>query len=100
MPGGSSPKAVSCFGKERLGRERTLLMDTEPPPSRATGRERVNREVKDLLLKRLATLLRGDFPPFLGLNLPAIVAVLSNELPVLEVRAEYPDLVLRLADGS
>ncbi len=74
-------------------------MSTEPP-QRPLEQTQVAREAKDILLKRLAQSLRGIFVAGLELDLPAIVEVLPAEVPILEVRAEFPDLLFRLADGS
>jgi predicted transposase YdaD len=63
-------------------------------------RQAVAREVKDILLKRLAAAVPDSFLAALGLDLPPVTGVLPAELPVLTVRATTPDLVLRLADGS
>src|SRR5579871_6049460 len=81
-----------------MGGPRTGRTSRRRPGSRA--REAVAREVKDLLLKRLAAAVPDTFLAVLGLDLPRVVAVESAELPMLEVRVEQPDLLLRLADGS
>lgn len=36
----------------------------------------------------------------LGLDLPAIAAVLPAELPLMTVRAEHPDLLFMAVDGT
>jgi len=64
----------------------------KPPP--------VAREAKDIVLKWLASHLQGRFLEGLGLDLPAIAAVLPAELPLLTVRAEHPDLLFMAVDGT
>jgi len=63
-------------------------------------RQAVARDVKDSLLKRLASTVPGDFLATLGLTLPPVAEVLAGELHPLAVRTEQPDLLLRLADAS
>jgi len=71
-----------------------------PRKARATKPPPVAREAKDIVLKWLGAHLQGGFLTGLGLDLPAVVAVLPAELAVLAVRTEHPDLLLLMADDA
>ena len=58
------------------------------------------REAADILNKYVTRGVRGGFFARLGVRLAPTVAVLPRELPVLEVRAEQPDRLFRLATGT
>lgn len=64
------------------------------------SRRAVAREVKDILLKRLAATVSTSFVAALGLDLPPVVAMLPNDPEVLRVQTEAPDLLLHLADDT
>jgi hypothetical protein len=71
-----------------------------PPTTNSTpDRVQVVREARDILLKYMARGLRAGLLKALGLALADIEEVLPAEVPLLEVRAEYPDLLFRLKDG-
>ena len=70
-----------------------------PTTNPATDRAQVAREARDILLKYLARGLRAGLLKALGLSLADIDTVLPAEVPLLEVHAEYPDLLFRLKDG-
>ena len=55
---------------------------------------------KDIILKHIAATLGDDFLGRFGFRLARIVRQLPTDLPVIEVRAQYPDLLLLLADGT
>lgn len=59
----------------------------------------VTREARDILLKYMARGLRTGLLAALGISLAEIEEVLPAEVPLLEVHAEYPDLLFRLKDG-
>lgn len=55
---------------------------------------------KDIILKHIAATLGDDFLGRFGLQLARIVRQLPTDLPIIEVRAQYPDILLLLADGT
>jgi hypothetical protein len=59
----------------------------------------VAREARDILLKRAARGLQAGLLKALDLPLAPIKEVLPADLPLLEVHAEYPDLLFRLTNG-
>lgn len=59
----------------------------------------VAREARDILLKYIARGLRKGLLNALHLSLSDIEEVLPADVPLLEVHAEYPDLLFRLKDG-
>jgi predicted transposase YdaD len=70
-----------------------------PTTNPATERAQVAREARDILLKYMARGLRTGLLKALRLSLADIEEVLPAEVPLLEVHAEYPDLLFRLKDG-
>jgi flagellar biosynthesis/type III secretory pathway protein FliH len=60
----------------------------------------ISRQAKDILLKRVAGVLGDALGRRFGLDLPGIVAHIPSDLPVIEVRAQNPDLLFLLSDGT
>jgi len=61
---------------------------------------RVAYHAKDIILKHIAATLGDDFLGRFGFQFARIVRQLPADLPVIEVRAQYPDILLLLADGT
>jgi predicted transposase YdaD len=78
---------------------RKVDLSMPPTTNPTTDRAQVAREARDILLKYMARGLRTGLLKALGLSLADIEEVLPAEVPLLEVHAEYPDLLFRLKDG-
>jgi len=76
-----------------LDEELFMSQPSTPQPS-------VARQSKDIVLKLVAEALGGDLFRRFNLPLAPIVAVISTELPQLEVRTHRTDLLFLLADGT
>jgi hypothetical protein len=60
----------------------------------------VARQRNDIILKRIASAMRGDVLRRFGLSVADIVEGLPSELPMLEVRSQQVDLLFLLTDES